>query len=174
MTIVASRISGSAHNLRAPILRRVGARNRQYAGLTMIELIVATTILLLMTGMAVPFAKLNLKRERERVLRRELWEMRDAIDRYKEAADRGAFQIKLGSQGYPPDLQTLVDGVDVAGGKVRFLRAIPIDPMTRSAEWGLRSVQDDVNASSWSGDNVFDVFSKSEDTALNGSKYKDW
>jgi len=102
----------------------------------MIELIAAITILSVLTGMAVPLAKLNIKRERERALRRELWEMRDAIDHYKEAADHGLFQIKLGSQGYPPDLETLVDGVDVAGKKVRFLRQIPEDPTTGKAAWG--------------------------------------
>jgi general secretion pathway protein G len=140
----------------------------------MIELIAAITILSVLTGMAVPLAKLNIKRERERALRRELWEMRDAIDHYKEAADHGIFQIKLGSQGYPPDLDTLVEGVDVAGKKVRFLRRIPEDPMTGKAEWGLRSVQDDPTSDSWSGDNVFNIYSKSADTALDGTKYKDW
>lgn len=143
-------------------------------GVTMIELIVATAILSLLASMAIPMVRFNVKREKERTLRRELWEMRDAIDHYKEAADRGAFQIKLGSEGYPPDLDTLVNGVDVAGKKVRFLRKIPTDPMTGKVEWGLRSMQDDPDSGSWSGDNVFDVYTKSEDTALNGTKYKDW
>jgi len=142
--------------------------------MTLLELIVATAILSLLVGMAVPLLKLNIKRERERVLRRDLWEIRDAIDHYKEAADHGAFQIKLGSQGYPPDLDTLVKGVDVGEKKVRFLRRIPTDPMTGKAEWGLRSVQDELDAESWSGDNVFDVYSQSEDSALDGTKYKDW
>ena len=100
--------------------------------------------------------------------------MRDAIDRYKDAADRGALQIKVGTEGYPPDLQTMVDGVDVGGKKVRFLRRIPNDPMTDSTDWGLRSMQDDPASDSWGGQNVFDVFSKSEGTALDGTKYKDW
>jgi general secretion pathway protein G len=124
--------------------------------------------------MAVPLTRLNIKRERERELRRDLWEMRDAIDRYKDAADRGAFQIKVGSEGYPPDLETLVKGVDVNGKKVRFLRRIPVDPMTGKTEWGMRSMQDDPQADSWGGQNVFDVFTKSQDTALDGTKYIDW
>jgi general secretion pathway protein G len=151
-----------------------GAGQRGARGFTMIELIAAITILSVLTGMAVPLAKLNIKRERERALRRNLWEMRDAIDHYKEAADHGLFQIKLGSQGYPPDLETLVDGVDVAAKKVRFLRQIPEDPMTGKAEWGLRSIQDDPTSDSWGGDNIFNVYSKSGDTALDGTKYKDW
>jgi general secretion pathway protein G len=150
-------------------VRRWGER-----GLTMIELIAAITILIILTGMAVPLARLNIKRERERVLRRDLWEMRDAIDRYKDAADRGAFQIKVGTEGYPPDLETLVNGVDVGGKKVRFLRRIPMDPMTGKTEWGLRSMQDDPDSGSWGGQNVFDVYTKAEGTALNGTKYKDW
>ena len=152
--------------------RRIG--QRRSAGMTMLELITACTILMILAGMALPLAKLNVKRERERSLHQSLWEVRDAIDRYKDAADRGAFQIKLGSEGYPPDLETLVNGVDVAGKKVRFLRRIPADPMTGKPDWGLRSLQDDPAADSWGGDNVFDIYSKSEDTGLDGSKYKDW
>src|ERR687888_559740 len=122
-------------------------------------------------GAAVPLAKVAIKRERERELRRALWEMRDAIDRYKDAADRGAFQIKLGSEGYPPDMETLVKGVDVGGKKVRFLRRIPVDPMTGDTEWGLRSMQDEPDSTSWGGQNVFDVYSKSTSEALDGTKY---
>ncbi len=147
---------------------------RSQRGFTLIELIVATAILVILTGMAVPLAKVTLKREREHELREDLWMMRDAIDRYKDAADRGAFQIKLGSEGYPPDLDSLVKGVDVGGKKLKFLRRIPVDPMTKQ-EWGMRSVQDDPDSDSWGGQNVFDVYSKSEQTALDGvSKYKDW
>ena len=138
------------------------------------ELIVTTIILMVLTGMAVPLMRLNIKREREKELRYDLWQLRDAIDRYKDAADRGMFQIKLGSEGYPPDLDTLVNGVDVQGKKLRFLRKIPVDPMTGKAEWGMRSMQDDPTSESWGGDNVFDVFTKSEGTALDGTKYKDW
>src|SRR5438874_8310628 len=143
-------------------------------GFTLIELIVATAILVILTGMALPLARVTIKREREHELRRDLWEMRDAIDRYKDAADRSAFQTKVGTEGYPPDLETLVKGVDVGGKKVRFLRKIPVDPMTGNTEWGLRSVQDDPNSDSWGGQNVFDVFTKSQGTGLDGTGYKTW
>jgi general secretion pathway protein G len=149
-------------------------QSRQTRGFTLIELIVATAILIILTGMAVPLVRIAIVRERERELRYDLWMMRDAIDRYKDAADRSAFQIKLGSEGYPPDLDTLVTGVDVGGKKLRFLRKIPIDPMTGQAEWGQRSVQDDPTSESWGGQNVFDVYTKSQGTALDDTKYKDW
>jgi len=100
--------------------------------------------------------------------------MRDAIDRYKDAADRGAFQTKVGSENYPPDLDTLVAGVDVNGKKLKFLRKIPVDPMTGKTEWGMRSMQDDATSDSWGGQNVFDVYTKSDRTALDDTKYKDW
>jgi general secretion pathway protein G len=148
-------------------------RRRGQRGFTLIELIVATIILSILVGMAVPVAKNAVNRERERELRYDLWQMRDAIDRYKDAADKGAFQTKLGSDGYPPDLDTLVKGVDVAGKKLKFLRKIPIDPMTKD-EWGMRSTQDDKDSSSWGGQNIFDVYTKSDGVALDGSKYKDW
>jgi general secretion pathway protein G len=149
-------------------------RKARQGGFTLIEMIVAITILMILTGAALPLARVRIQREKERELRRDLWDMRDAIDRYKNAADRGLFQIKLGSEGYPPDLDTLVKGVDVGGKKVRFLRQIPVDPMTGKAEWGMRSMQDDPDSDSWGGQNVFDVFSKSEGTALDGTKYKTW
>ena len=149
--------------------RLLGAR-----GFTLIELIIAITILLILSGAAIPIARFKIKREKERELRRDLWEMRDAVDHYKDAADRAAFQIKVGSEGYPPDLETLVKGVDVQGKKVRFLRRIPVDPMTGKAEWGLRSMQDDPTSDSWGGENVFDVHSKSDGTALDGTKYSEW
>jgi general secretion pathway protein G len=152
-----------------------GGRFRGAAGgFTLIEMIVAVSILAILTGMAVPLVRVKVQREREVELRRDLWEMRDAIDRYKDAADRGAFQIKTGTDGYPPDLDTLVKGVDVGGKKVRFLRRIPIDPMTGKDEWGMRSTQDDPDSDSWGGQNVFDVFSKSQGEALDGSKYAQW
>jgi len=143
-------------------------------GFTLVEMIVAITILMILTGMAVPLARVTIKREREHELRHAVWEIRDGIDRYKDAADRGAFQIKVGSEGYPPDLDTLVNGVDVNGKKVRYLRRIPTDPMTGSTDWGLHSMQDDPTSDSWDGNNVFDVYSKSDGTALDGTKYKDW
>jgi general secretion pathway protein G len=138
------------------------------------ELMVATIILFILTGMAVPLARVSIQRERERILRYDLWQMRDAIDRYKDAADRGAFQVKVGSEGYPPDLDTLVQGVDSNGKKLRFLRKVPVDPMTGKAEWGMRSMQDDPDSESWGEQNLFDVYTKSEGTALDGTKYKDW
>lgn len=149
-------------------------QSRTGRGVTLIELIVAITILMVLTGAAVPIVRVQIKREKEVELRRDLWEMRDAIDRYKDLADRNAFQIKVGSEGYPPDLETLVKGVDSQGKKIRFLRRIPVDPMTGKAEWGLRSMQDDPQSSSWGGQNVFDVFTKSTGTALDGTKYADW
>jgi len=144
-------------------------------GFTLLELIVAATILSILTLMALPLARVTIQRERERQLRQALWEMRDAIDRYKDAGDRGAFQTKLDSYGYPPDLDTLVKGVEIQGGKkVRFLRSIPVDPMTKSKEWGLRSMQDDPDSDSWGGQGVFDVYTKSQGVALDDTKYKDW
>jgi general secretion pathway protein G len=143
-------------------------------GLTLIELIVAITILAILTGAAIPVARLKIRREKERALRQALWEMRDSIDRYKDAADRGAFQVKLGTEGYPADLETLVNGVDVGGKKVRFLRRIPIDPMTGKTEWGKRCMKDDPDSQSWCGDNVFDVYSQSTGTGFDGTKYSDW
>jgi general secretion pathway protein G len=142
--------------------------------MTLIELIVAISIMMILTTAVLPVARLTIRREREKDLRRDLWEMRDAIDRYKDAADRGLFQIKLGTEGYPPDLDTLVKGVDIGGKKVRFLRRIPTDPMTGKTEWGQRSMQDDPKSTSWGGQNVFDVHTQSQDTALDGTKYIEW
>jgi general secretion pathway protein G len=144
------------------------------SGLTLVELIVTVAILSILASAAVPIARFQVKREKERILRYDLWQMRRAIDEYKDAADKHAFQTKVDSQNYPPDLQTLVDGVDVQGKKVRFLRHIPIDPMTGNDDWGLRSMQDDPDSDSWGGQNVFDVYSKSDGTALDGTKYSDW
>jgi len=165
-------------NLRANsdrgIRRRRAVIGRQ-RGVTLIEMIAVITILLILMGAAMPVMKVSIRRQREVELRRDLWEMRSAIDRYKDAADRNAFQIKLGSEGYPPDLDTLVNGVEITGGKkLRFLRRIPIDPMTGNTDWGLRSMQDDPQSDSWGGQNVFDVYTKSTGTALNDTKYKDW
>ena len=143
-------------------------------GLTLVELIVTVAILSILASAAVPVARFQVKRQNERLLRYDLWMMRDAIDKYKDAADRNAFQIKLESQGYPPDLETLVNGVDVQGKKLKFLRRIPVDPMTGKAEWGLRSMQDDPKSDSWGGQSVFDVYSKSTGTALDGTRYVDW
>ncbi len=152
---------------------RIG-RTGAWRGFTLMELIVATAIMCILVAMAVPVTTKVIKRERERELRYDLWMMRDAIDRYKDAADQAKFQIKLGSEGYPPDLDTLVQGVDSNGKKLKFLRRIPVDPMTGKAEWGMRSMQDDPTSDSWGGESVFDVYSQSDQTALDGSKYKEW
>ncbi|HEY6488183.1 MAG: type II secretion system protein [Terracidiphilus sp.] len=149
-------------------------RKRGERGLTLVELIVTVAILGILASAAVPVARFKVKRDRERELHRDLWEMRDAIDHYKDAADRGAFQTKVDSQNYPPDLDTLVNGVDVQGKKVRFLRRIPADPMTGKTDWGMRSMQDDPTSDSFGGQSVFDVYSKSQGTALDGTKYADW
>ena len=153
--------------------RGPGAKNER--GFTLLELIVAATILSILTLMALPLARVTIQREKEKELRQALWEMRDAIDRYKDAVDRGAFQPKADSGGYPPDLETLVKGVEAQGGKkIRFLRSIPVDPMTKSKEWGMRSMQDDPDSDSFGGQSVFDVYTKSTGTGLDGTKYKDW
>ena len=143
------------------------------AGVTLVELIVVVSIIAILATAAVPVTRWQVKRTRERELRAALWEMRSAIDHYKDAAERGAFQTKVDSFNYPPDLNKLVDGVDVQDKKVRFLRRIPMDPMTKSTEWQLRAMQDDADSTSWGGQNVFDVHSKSQGTALDGTKYSE-
>jgi len=143
-------------------------------GLTLAELIVTVAILSILASAAVPIARFQVKRQNERELRRDLWEMRDAIDHYKDAADQHAFQTKVDTQNYPPDLETLVKGEDVQGKKLKFLRRIPVDHMTGKAEWGLRSMQDDPDSDSYGGQSVFDVHSKSQGTALDGTKYATW
>jgi len=159
-------------DLRGFLSRRRVAGQR---GVTLMEMIIVISILLILMGAAVPVMKVSIKRQRETDLKRALWEMRGAIDKYKDAADRNAFQVKLGTEGYPPDLDTLVNGVEIAGGKkLRFLRRIPKDPMTGNTDWGLRSMQDDPQSDSWGGQNVFDVYTKSQGTGLDGTKYKDW
>jgi general secretion pathway protein G len=161
-------------------LSNLGLMSRRFpqgrqSGVTLLEMIVVVTILLILMGAAMPVLKVSVRRQREVELRRDLWEMRAAIDRYKDAADKNAFQQKLGSEGYPPDMDTLVNGVEIAGGKkLRFLRRIPVDPMTGNTDWGLRSMQDDPQSDSWGGQNVFDVYTKSTGIGLNGTKYKDW
>jgi general secretion pathway protein G len=137
-------------------------------------LIVTVAILSILASAAVPIAIYQVKRQNERELRYDLWMMRDAIDKYKDAADRNAFQVKIDTMGYPPDLETLVKGVDVLTKKVKFLRRIPVDPMTGKAEWGYRSMQDDPDSDSYGGQSVFDVYSKSQGTALDGTKYSTW
>ncbi len=147
---------------------------RSDAGLTLIELILTITILGIVASAAIPVTQIQIKREKERQLRADLWEMRDAIDHYEDAAEKGGFIQKADAMNYPPDLQTLVDGVEIQQVKVKFLRSVPVDPMTNSTDWDLRSMQDDTDASSWGGQNVFDVRTKSTATALDGTKYNTW
>jgi len=186
------------------------------AGMTLLELIIVCAIMLILASAAMPVARYTVKRQQEAELRRDLREMRDAIDRYKDAADRNLIRVELGTEGYPPDLETLVKGVDLTsqqGGSiagatnpgqpivpstgfggafgqtqsgssgasgqdlirhVRFLRHVPVDPMTGKAEWGMRAVQDDPESTSWGGKNIFDVFSLATGTALDGTKYSNW
>src|SRR6266700_1232849 len=157
-----------------PFYQQMIRKRKSQGGFTLVELIVATAILVILTYMAIPMTRVTIKRQKEHELRHDLWEMRDAVDRYKDAADRAAFVSKVGSEGWPPDLDTLVNGVDVNGKKLKFLRKIPTDPMTGTTEWGLRSMQDDPTSDSWDGNNVFDVYTKSQGVALDGTKYKDW
>ena len=154
-------------------------RRRQFSdeAFMLIELIAAITILLVLTTLALPLARNEIIRARETRLHENLRMIRDAIDRYKNDSDYGKIPIKVDSFGYPPDLQTLVDGVPVKGsakGKYKYLRKIPVDPMTGTADWGLRAMQDDPDSKSWGGQNVFDVYSKSQGTALDGTQYADW
>ena len=150
---------------------------RNNHGFTLVELIAAMAILLLLTSVALPVARVQVQRSREIELRRDLRQMREAIDRYKDFADRQMIPTKPDTFGYPPDLQTLVDGVPLKGSanaKYKFLRNIPVDPMTGKPDWGMRSMQDDPDSRSWGGQNVFDVFSQSQGTALDGTHYADW
>jgi general secretion pathway protein G len=150
-------------------------------GYTFIELLVVSAIVMLLASAVMPLARVTATRQREADLRRALREVRTAIDRYKDAADAqqiASLEIKVGSEGYPADLQVLVDGVavqnDASGRKLKFLRRIPVDPMTHSTDWGKRSYQDEANASRWGGQNVFDIYTRFEGTALDGTKYRDW
>jgi general secretion pathway protein G len=150
-------------------------------GYTFVEMLVVATILLILAAGIMPLAKVTAQRTREAELRRALREVRTAIDKFKDAADTGqigSLDIKVGSENYPPDLDTLVDGVnaanDATGRKLKFLRRIPTDPMTRGTEWGRRSYQDKPDSTRWGGQNVFDVYTTYEGKALDGSKYRDW
>ena len=150
-------------------------------GFTFIELLVVTSIVLILASAIQPLARVTIQRTREAELRRVLRDMRTAIDKFKDAADLGQIPttaLKANSEGYPPDLQTLVDGVSVAndatGRKLKFLRSVPVDPTMGDDEWGLRAYQEKPDSSSWSGQNVYDVYSKNQGTALDGTKYRDW
>jgi general secretion pathway protein G len=150
-------------------------QRRSEAGMTLIELIIACAILVILASAAMPVARYTIMRRKEAELRSDLREMRNAIDRYKDLADRNLIRTEVGSEGYPPDLDTLVKGVPIGTDqRIRFLRRIPVDPMTGQADWGLRCVQDDPDATSWCGHDVFDVYSKSTATALDGTQYSGW
>jgi general secretion pathway protein G len=147
------------------------------AGMTLLELIIACSILVVLSSAALPVARFSILHRKEEELHRDLREMRDAIDRYKDLADQHLIRTELGSENYPPDLETLVNGVQLGASsdrKIRFLRKIPVDPITGRAEWGLRAVQDDPDSTSWGGKNVFDVYSKSQATASDGTRYANW
>jgi general secretion pathway protein G len=150
-------------------------------GYSFVELLVVTTILVILASAVQPLAKVAIQRQKETDLRRHLREMRTAIDNFHDAVLTNQIpttELKPNSEGYPPDLETLVEGVsaanDASGRKLKYLRRIPFDPMTKTAEWGLRSYQDKPDASRWGGQNVYDVYSLSEGTALDGTKYRDW
>src|SRR5580693_9881832 len=157
---------------------RCGGRHLStVAGMTLLELIISCSILLILSSMALPIFRYTVIREKESELRYDLRTMKDAIDRYKELADQHKFRTEVGSDNYPPDLDTLVKGVQLGAGddkRLRFLRKVPVDPMTGRADWGLRSTGDDSDSTIWGGKNVFDVYSRSTGTALDGTKYSDW
>jgi len=162
-------------------MQQIRRRLASTRGFTFIELLVVSALLLVLASAAMPLAKVTMQRTREAELRRNLREIRTAIDKYKDAVDTGQIgstDVRAGSEGYPPDLETLVEGVSVAGDasgrKLKFLRRVPIDPMTNSSEWGIRSYQDRPDSTSFGGQNVYDVYTKSTATGLDGTKYKDW
>jgi general secretion pathway protein G len=159
----------------------IRALARRQGGYSFVELLVVASIILVLASGVLPLARVTVQRQRELELRRVLRELRTAIDKYKDAVDTGQIggtDVKTGNEGYPEDLEILVDGVtaanDASGRKLRFLRRIPIDPMTKTTDWGLRSYQDKPDATNWGGQNVFDVYTKSTGTALDGTKYRDW
>ncbi len=150
-------------------------------GYSFVELLVVVTLILILAAAVMPLMRVTMQRQREVELRRSLRELRTAIDKYKDAVDQGMIggtDVKAGSEGYPPDLETLVEGItplnDATGRKLKFLRRIPVDPMTRTTEWGMRAYQDKPDSTSWGGQNVYDVYTTSDGTALDGTKYRDW
>jgi general secretion pathway protein G len=162
-------------------MRGLLARSRTQHGYTFVELLIVTTILLILASAVMPLAQVASQRQREAELRRNLRELRTAIDAFKDAVDLGRIpttELEPGNEGYPPDLQTLVEGIaaanDASGRKLRFLRRIPVDPITGEAEWGLRSYQDSPTSTTWGGQNVFDVYSEAGGTALDGTEYRSW
>ncbi len=146
-------------------------------GFTVVELAVVAAMIAILTAMVVPVTRYTIKRQNELELRYDLRLMRDALDKYKQYSDSGLIPLKVGSEGYPPDLEALVEGVDLVGQvnkKQKFLRRVPTDPMTKKAEWGLRSYQDEPDTVAWGGQNVYDVYSLSTGRAIDGTNYKDW
>ena len=185
-------------NLLRKSRRSIGPHTAE-TGMTLLELVISCSILVILATVALPLERVRVISAKEELLRYDLREMRDAIDRYHDDAEKGKFQVQAGTENYPPDLETLKDGVEMTAQgqgilgvpvgqtgqpgqsgqsgqseKVRYLREIPVDPMTGNTDWGLRSVQDDADSTSWGGQDVFDVYSKSEGTALDGTKYSDW
>jgi general secretion pathway protein G len=162
-------------------IRHSASTRTREAGFTFVELLVVCTILLILASAIMPLAKVSIQRQREVELRRDLREMRTAIDKFKDAADAGvisSFDLPAGGDNYPASLEILVNGVtknnDATGVKLKFLRRIPIDPITHSTDWGMRSYTDKPDSTSWGGGTVFDVYTKSDGKALDGTKYKDW
>jgi general secretion pathway protein G len=168
----------NALRLRAEtMIARKTRRVSSEKGMTLLELIIASAILLVLASAALPVVRFTVVRPKEAELRRDLREIRDAIDRYKDYADRNLIRVKVGSEGYPPDLETLVKGEYLGMSttqRVRFLRHVPIDPMTGHADWNLLAIQDDPDSTSWGGNDVFDVHSKSQGIALDGTRYSEW
>src|SRR5512144_2875663 len=170
---------------RMDMRRALDVRNSRFgfdsSGYTFVELLIVVTLLMILASAVLPLAQVTSQRQREAELRRNLREIRTAIDKFKDAVDTAQIpttELRPENEGYPPDLDTLVEGVtranDATGTKLKFLRRIPVDPMTSGMEWGLRSYQDKPDSTSWGGQNVFDVYTKSDGTALDGTKYRDW
>lgn len=175
--IRASRASEGA--LTPPEGRRASTGRRVFreSGYSLAEMVMVCTVMLILAAVALPITRFAAKRAKESELRAHLRNMRYAIDEYKRYSDAGLIPVELGTDGYPEDLEILVEGVDLVGQvdkTVRFLRRIPVDPMTGEAEWGKRSYQDDPDSSSWGGENVYDVYSLSRGTGLNGIPYREW
>jgi general secretion pathway protein G len=172
-----SEISRCAHPRSAhPRSARRGLKQTQ-SGMTLLELIIACAILMVLASAALPIARYSALRHKETELRNDLETMRDAIDAYREAAEKQQIKTAAGGSNYPADLETLVKGVPLtanADKRIRFLRKIPVDPMTGHADWGLRGVADDIDSRTWGGKDVFDVYSTSSSTAMNGTRYADW